>query len=148
MNYNAPYITIRLIVIAIILPLSAVYANQQPVKLHLAANTTTNMQDPTMPKMILNNNTDQNTSGTDYSQNSNDNLQLTMIVVSNEDKTALINEQTVREQDVIGNYKVIEIAPNKVKLKAINPEQQLSIGPENNQGLITELKLPAVTIKQ
>lgn len=86
-------------------------------------------------------------------------LKLSIILIRNNDKTAVINEQTVREKDKISGYEVAKIERNKVILKNPKTKQEhkkskkptLPGEPEKPEPIepdtFTELKLPTVTIK-
>jgi hypothetical protein len=164
-NIHIMQITL-IILLAVMLQLQTVYASNQKLELSSAENITENIanqspdttqdlmqdaiQDPTMPKVSLTNNaTDSNADNAANAADDNS-LQLSMIKISDNERTAIINEQTVREQDVIGTYQVIKIEPNKVTLKTLKPNKnnRINKGIKDNKELFTELRLPTVTIKE
>ncbi len=90
-------------------------------------------------------------------------LKLSIILIRNDDKTAVINEQIVREKDKISGYEVTAIKHNKVILKnpraKIEPKKPkkptipgMPEKPEKPEkpepDTFTELKLPSVIIKK
>jgi len=90
-------------------------------------------------------------------------LKLSIILIRTDDKTAVINEQIVREKDKISGYEVTAIKHNKVILKnpraKIEPKKPkkptipgMPEKPEKPEkpepDTFTELKLPSVIIKK
>lgn len=109
------------------------------------------LNDPTMPKITnegtapiveeKNPTTTQTTSGK---------LKLSMIIIKDKDKTAVINDQMVREKDKVFGYEVTKIERNKVTLKKSKaPLSTSSMSSISSKELdtFTELKLPSITVK-
>lgn len=121
------------------------------------------LNDPTMPKVApVEETTDLKTKQSVKDENlktiNPSKLKLSMIIIKHDDRSAVINEKTVREKDLIAGYEITKIESNKVILK--NPKNKEdhkksklhgSTDPEKPEPLepdtFTELKLPSITIK-
>lgn len=137
-------------------------ANQSPVATTIDKKSR-QLNDPTMPKVApieetTNLKTKQTVNEDNLKTINPSKLKLSMIIIKHNDKSAVINEKTVREKDIISGYEITKIEGNKVILKnPKNKENQKknklhgSTDPEKPEPLepdtFTELKLPSITIK-
>lgn len=121
------------------------------------------LNDPTMPKVApIEETADLKTKKSVHEDNlktiNPSKLKLSMIIIKYDDKSAVINEKTVREKDIISGYEITRIENNKVILKnpknkedhkknklhgSTDPEKPEPVEPDT----FTELKLPSVVIK-